>query len=346
MDPWAEFDDSAHGNGGGVAASNPPLRHQGQRVSTLIGQLREGTFESLGLTAIGTGFEPLDSVLDGGFLPGEVILLGGQPGAGKTICALQWARNICIRGRRVTFACFEHDEATLMYRLLVQEMASETAFADATTRIQARAVIRDLMLGVIDLQRAAALSPLVMVALEKAEAYAPKLQLVRASSQHTTPDELELTSLSHLEPGGVLVVDYLQKLPVPAVPNLDERVYRAVEILKELAIRHQISVVALSAAAADGIGVDRLRLSHLRGSDALAHECDVAVVLNHKSTATSDRHLKFDSTQLDEARRRTIFSIEKNRRGEVDIHLDFEKDFANFRFNPHGTFMSEALEGD
>ena len=47
---------------------------------------------------IGTGFEPLDTVLDGGFLPGDVVLLGGQPGAGKTICALQWARNISSQG--------------------------------------------------------------------------------------------------------------------------------------------------------------------------------------------------------------------------------------------------------
>ena len=39
------------------------------------------------------------------------------------------------------------------------------------------------------------------------------------------------------------------------------------------------------------------------------------------------------------------FSIEENRRGEVDIHLDLEKDIANFRFNPRATFQSEAMEG-
>ncbi len=344
MDPWADYEDQP--NNGGVAAGTEPLRHQGKRVSSLIGQLREGSFASVGMSATPTGFEPLDSVLDGGFLPGEVILLGGLPGAGKTICALQWSRNISVRGRRVTFACFEHDEPTLLYRLLVQEMAAETAMSDATTRIQSRAVIRDLMLGVIDLNRAVELSPLVNTALQKMEVYAPKLQLLRASTQTTTPDELELTAVSHLEPGGILVVDYLQKLPVPGVPNLEERVYRAVEIMKELAIRLQISVVALSAAAPTGIGSDRLRLSDLRGADALAHECDIAVVLNHKATATSDRHLKFDSTQLSAAKSRTVFSVEKNRRGEADVHLDFERDFANFRFNPRGTFMSEALEGD
>ena len=321
-------------------------REEAHQVSTLLDQLRGGTFDSVGLAPIGTGFEPLDSVIDGGFLPGEVVLIGGQPGAGKTICGLQWARNICVQGRRVTFACFEHDEPTLMYRLVVQEMASMTAESDATSRIHARAVIRDLMLGLIPVDRAIRLSPLVGRALELVDHYAEDLQLIRASTQRTTPDELELACLSHLEPGSVLFVDYLQKLPVPNAPNLEERVYRAVEILKELAIRHQISVVALSAASASGIGIRRLRLEHLQGSDALAHECDMALVLNQKMTATSERHLKFDITQLDDARRRTIFSIEKNRRGEVDVHLEFVKDFANFRFDPHGGFVSEALEGD
>jgi replicative DNA helicase len=321
-------------------------QEEAHRVSTLLAQLREGSFDSIGLAPVGSGFEPLDSVLDGGFLPGEVILLGGLPGAGKTICALQWARNISAQGRNVTFACFEHDEATLMYRLLCQEMAALTAEADSTARIQARAIIRDMMLGIMPLQQALQVSPLVRTALETVDQYAQNLQLIRASTQRTTPDELELAMLSHLEAGSVLFVDYLQKLPVPNVPSIEERVYRAVEVLKEMAISHQISVVALSAASAEGIGVDRLRLEHLRGSDALAHECDMAIVLNQKVTATSDRHLKFDLTQLDEARRRCLFSIEKNRRGEVDVHLEFVKDFANFRFNPKGAFVSESLDGD
>ena len=233
-----------------------------------------------------------------------------------------------------------------MYRLMVQEMAGMAHQADPTMRIQARSVIRDLMLGLIDLDHAISISPLVQHTLQQIEAYSSRLQLLRASTQRTTPAALEDAAMPHLEPGSVLVVDYLQKLPVPDVPNLEERVYQAVEILKEMAIRNQVAVVALSAASASGIGIDRLRMEHLRGSDALGHECDVAIVLNNKATATSDRHLKFDLSQHDEARRRAILSIEKNRRGEVDVHLDFRKDFANFRFDPNGTFMNEALEGD
>lgn len=327
---------------------------QAHSLSSLLVQLRDGNFTTTGIEPIPTGFEPLDSVLNGGFLPGEVILLGAQPGQGKTICALQWARNMAMAGRRATYACYEHDEATMLNRLFVMEMATalkeaeRAGEADAhfTDRVKARTNIRDLMLGMIDLREAVISSPIVEAALRSMAKYSTNLQLLRASSQHTTTEEIELRSLPHLEAGGLLVVDYLQKLPVPGVPNIEERVYRAVEIMKEFAISHQVSVVTISAASGRGIGVDRLRLEHLRGSDALAHECDVAILMNPKVTATSERHLKFDLTQMDDARRRTIFSVEKNRRGEVDVHLEFEKDFANFRFEPRGAFVTEALEGE
>lgn len=314
-----------------------------QSVSTLLWELREGATTALGIGPIGTGFEPLDSVLDGGFLPGEVVLLGGQPGVGKTICALQWARNISSQHRHVTFACFEHDEAALLNRLLVQELAIVAADIDPIARLQAKSLIRDLLLGIITVQEAVTGSSVVEDAFASLECFSPNLHLMRASSQRTTPQQLGEISHAHLDAGGVLFVDYLQKLPIPSASSLEDRVYRSIEIMKELAITHQITVVALSAASSSGIDAERLRMTHLRGSDALAHECDVAVLLNQKVTATSERHLKFDLTQLDEARRRTLFSIEKNRRGEVDLHLEFVKDFANFRFDPNGAFMTEAL---
>ncbi|MDH3678477.1 MAG: AAA family ATPase [Acidimicrobiia bacterium] len=317
-----------------------------QSVSTLLWELRQGATNALGIGPLGTGFEPLDSVLDGGFLPGEVVLLGGQPGVGKTVCALQWARNMSSSGRRVTFACFEHDEAALLNRLLVQELALVTTESDPIERLRAKALVRDLMLGLTTIDDAVAESPTIDEALTSLEVFSPNLQLLRASAQRTTPRELDEVSSAHLDAGGVLFVDYLQKLPVPSASSLEERVYRSVEIMKELAIAHQITVVALSAASSAGIGADRVRMDHLRGSDALAHECDLAILMNHKVTAAADRHLKFDLTQLDEARRRTIFSIEKNRRGEVDLHLEFVKDFSNFRFRPDGGFVTEALDDD
>ncbi|MFA5787823.1 MAG: DnaB-like helicase C-terminal domain-containing protein, partial [Actinomycetota bacterium] len=74
------------------------------------------------LIPIPTGFEPLDRVLGGGLRPGELTLVGGIPGVGKTIATLQWARNIASQGRTTIFACYEHEEVDLLVRLLALEM--------------------------------------------------------------------------------------------------------------------------------------------------------------------------------------------------------------------------------
>ena len=45
--------------------------------------------EAVQAQRIGTGFAELDRVLGGGFVPGSVVLIGGDPGAGKSTLLLQ-----------------------------------------------------------------------------------------------------------------------------------------------------------------------------------------------------------------------------------------------------------------
>src|SRR5687767_14515289 len=69
-----------------------------------------------------TGFEPLDEVLAGGIRQGELLLLGGKPGVGKTIACLQWARSMAQSGVVAIYLCYEHDGVTLLTRLLAGEL--------------------------------------------------------------------------------------------------------------------------------------------------------------------------------------------------------------------------------
>jgi predicted ATP-dependent serine protease len=69
-----------------------------QVLSELDGLLRSG--DRTELRAVRTGFSILDDILGGGLRVGELVLLGGPPGVGKTIAALQWAREIAKAGGR------------------------------------------------------------------------------------------------------------------------------------------------------------------------------------------------------------------------------------------------------
>ena len=65
---------------------------------------------------------PLDRMLGGGIRPGELMLIGGAQGTGKTTMALQMARNVAASGQAyVLYVCFEHDDADLLNRLIALE---------------------------------------------------------------------------------------------------------------------------------------------------------------------------------------------------------------------------------
>ena len=53
--------------------------------------------ETAALVRMHTGMEELDRVLGGGFVPGSVVLIGGDPGAGKSTLLLQVAAAIAQR---------------------------------------------------------------------------------------------------------------------------------------------------------------------------------------------------------------------------------------------------------
>src|SRR5947208_12376591 len=84
-----------------------------ERVSTG----RIGEFQPVPL-----GFTPMDKTIGTGLKPGELLLIGGAQGTGKTTMALQMARNVAVAGQAfVLYVSFEHDEADLLQRLIAME---------------------------------------------------------------------------------------------------------------------------------------------------------------------------------------------------------------------------------
>jgi replicative DNA helicase len=295
-----------------------------------------------------TGFDRLDDVLAGGIRQGELALLGGKPGVGKTILSLQWARAMAQRGVVAVYLCYEHDEATLLTRLLSCEfgemIAASSPGATSLRHEELRARIRDVAAGAITLRESLGSDPLLQQAHQRLAAYADRLVLVTGSGGHTDVNAIRDVTKGFEGQPTALFVDYVQKVPVfPTIPREGERVGRVIESLKQLALDQKLVVVAIAAADQVGLDARRLHSRHFRGSTALAYEADAIVVLNEKLEVVSRAHVAYSPTRAEEFERQVVFSVEKNRNGTADVHLEFEKDFANYRFHPRGRWVAERL---
>lgn len=294
---------------------------------------------------LATGFQPLDAVLDGGFSPQDLVLLGGKPGVGKTIALVQWARNIAAAGHRVVFASYELSERNLLGRLLSAEIGTRSRHLSESERHDLKAIVRDsVRSGAVAEDQS--VREVIRQAYDAIDEFADRLMFQRVSGYHTGPAELAELAADWVGPGGVLVVDYLQKVPVRGAKDDGERVLQVAESLKETAMAHDVCVVAAAAVNATGLGERRLRLEHMRGSALLAHEADLAVAMNEKSTALAKSHLAYDPHLLEASKNQIVFSIEKNRDGPANVHLEFDKEFDDYRFDPAGGFVTQRLTDD
>lgn len=65
---------------------------------------------------LSTGFKELDRVLGGGLIEGEVVLVSGEPGVGKSTLLLQVALNLSVK-KKILYVCGEESPSQLISRL-------------------------------------------------------------------------------------------------------------------------------------------------------------------------------------------------------------------------------------
>ena len=295
-----------------------------------------------------TGFTPLDAHLDGGIRAGEVVLVGGAQGVGKTTFALQMYRNIAAAGGDAVYFSFEHDANSLLERLLVQE-AVEQAGSAAPTLSQVRRSLEQTRAPADDTSGLGSLL-VGLAGMTSAQqvlrGYGDRLAVVSASSRSTTADVVRDLILKSVLAGRapVIFVDYLQKVSAGAATTEDERVTRVVEALKDLALEAAVPVVAIVAATQAGIAPGhRLRVHELRGSAALAYEADVILLLNGKYDIVAQQHLTYDPRSAERFKQIVVVSIEKNRAGRDHVDMEFGKQFEHCRFDTKGNLVAERL---
>ena len=133
---WNSIIEEVAGSGIGAQAARGARKGRVFPLEGLTGETRSAP-------RIVSGIAELDRVTGGGFVPGSVILLGGEPGIGKSTLLIQACATLARRKHRVVYISGE--EAVAQVRLRAErlgladanvELAAETSVEDIVTTLQ------------------------------------------------------------------------------------------------------------------------------------------------------------------------------------------------------------------
>jgi len=238
---------------------------------------------------IPTGFPSLDRVLGGGLRGGDLIVLGGDVGSGKSALALAMAMRVAQRRAPVTFFSGEMAADRLLERALA---------------IEGRVKVDDLRQGVAnDIARAS-----VGAAAVRLREVLPRLEVM--------PDDLVAGVVDHVEQTrpDLCVVDSLLSL-VRGTRSMDEELAEAVRRLKSLAVQHGTAILATAQLPMLAARDDRRpQLDDFGAMGAVKHHADVVLALFREDMYDRRREIE-GATEL---------LVRKNRNGGtgyVDLYF-------------------------
>lgn len=191
-------------------------------LTGLVHQVDDRPRGALSPDTVPSGFPSLDRLLGGGFRQRDLIVLGGDVGAGKSALALAIGLRTASAGYRVSFFSGEMDEDRLMERALaVEARVTVDDMRSATLSEAQRAALGAVALKYRDLEMR--IHPIVGRDFD--EALAPAWD----------------------ERPALVIIDYLQLLPPPTFrATQDEDAAAAVRALKALALDRRVACLALA----------------------------------------------------------------------------------------------------
>ncbi|MFW6006184.1 MAG: replicative DNA helicase [Candidatus Bipolaricaulota bacterium] len=263
------------------------------------------------ISGLSTGFPKLDEMTSG-FQDGQLIVVAGRPGTGKTSFALSLVRNIALKeDEGVGLFSLEMTKEQLLERLLCGEgrvnlhqlrggfvpSSKWRDIATAAGKLQESTIVIDDMPGnaILDV----------------------KAKARRMKAEHDI---------------NMLVVDYLQL--IEGNQNVNTREQEIAHIsrsLKGIARELRIPVIALSQLnrSVERREKKRPRLSDLRESGAIEQDSDVVTFIYRE-----DYYGDEDETESDSTVSPTEIIIGKQRNGPLGkVKLNFHKGYASF-YNP------------
>jgi replicative DNA helicase len=205
--------------------------------------------ESAGSKLWLTGFGALDKALSGGFRSGELVLLGGAQGLGKTTFALQAMLNLTATGHNVVYFSFDHDNHSLIERLVAME-AAEIAGAMGVPVKTVREAFEARYRRAPTIEGRLVDTEGGVEAVEALRELGRRMHLHRSKSSDTDVEAMRRVIVKIEEDTGqkpFVVVDSLQKVHYAGNPLLaeDDRVTLVVEALKDLTLEQAVPILAV-----------------------------------------------------------------------------------------------------
>ena len=214
-----------------------------------------------GVKAIPTGLADLDTILNGGWHRGQVIVVAARPSMGKTALSLHQALHAAIKGYGVLYLSMEMVASELADRaiaalghvhlgnLLSGKMGSDdwSGVTIATSKIQ------DIPLHVLDRSG---------LNFFQVAAYAR-----RYKRQHGMD---------------LMVVDYLQLMAGNSEDKRHSQIEEITRNLKSLAKELNIAIILLSQLSRKTEESRRPKLSHLRDSGSIEQDADVVIFIHRE----------------------------------------------------------------
>jgi replicative DNA helicase len=233
--------------------------------------------------SIGSGFPSVDKLLGGGFRRGDLVVLGGDVGSGKSALALAFAIRAAVAGHRVAYFSGE----TTVDRVLERVLA-----------IEGRVQIDDLRRGTLD-DIARANAGAVAVRLRDSLPLIERLPAGGAMALVETIDEVPT--------GDFIVVDSLSALTTGG-KTLDEELASAIHQLKSIALeRRKVILVTAPLPNLHARPDRRPLLDDFGALGAVKQHADIVLALFREDMYESARDIT-GATEL---------IVRKNRNGSV-----------------------------
>lgn len=250
--------------------------------------------------SISTGYKELDEST-GGFKPGELIIIAGRPGMGKTTFAINLIKNMCYASNRVAMFSLE---------------MSESSLASKIVSFESNVLLKKILnhkLNPEDWER-------VSFSTHRFKKY--NLLIDDSSYVNVSTIEEEISKIENID---IIFVDYLQLIVSDALIGANRvlEVAKITRTLRAIAKDKNVPIVVLSQLSrANEARVDkRPMLSDLRDSGSIEQDADKVLFLYRPG---------YYSEKEDPSKCEVI--IAKNRCGDTGtINLQWEGEYSLFK---------------